>query len=68
MFSLKEIHNFFNEIYEGKVKSISFTPINFYQPQPVMRDLAMAEAKSAPTPTQDIQKITVSPTIQLECK
>jgi len=51
------------------VNSISFTPINHYYPEPMMRNEAMTiVTKSAPTPTQDIQKMSVNPTFQLECK
>ncbi len=51
------------------VISVSFTPVNHYYPQPMMRNKSMEmDAVSAPTPTQDMQKMSVTPTIQLECK
>ncbi|HIP03161.1 MAG TPA: DUF541 domain-containing protein [Campylobacterales bacterium] len=51
------------------VKSLSFIPVNHYYPQPMMRmESKNMDAVSAPTPTQDLQKMSVTPTIQLECK
>lgn len=51
------------------VISVSFTPVNHYYPQPMMRNKSMEmDAVSAPTPTQDMQKMCVNPTFQLECK
>ncbi len=51
------------------VLSVSFTPVNHYYPQPMMRGKSMEmDAGSAPVPTQDMQKISLNPTFQLECK
>jgi uncharacterized protein YggE len=51
------------------VKSIAFTPINYFQPQPMMREeMVMMDKAVAPTPTQDKQKMSVNPTITIECK
>ncbi len=52
------------------VKSVIFTPINYFQPQPMIREemVAMDKAYMAPTPTQDKQKMSVNPTITIECK
>ena len=52
-----------------KVKSVSFSQVDHYYPQPIMRANYEAVAdKTAPTPTQDNQKMSVNPTITLECK
>jgi uncharacterized protein YggE len=51
------------------VNSVSFTPVNHYYPQPMMRmESKEMDAVAAPTPTQDMQKMSVTPTFQLECK
>ena len=51
------------------VTSVSFTPVNHYYPQPMMRNEAvMMDKAAAPTPTQDMQKMSLNPTFQLECK
>jgi len=51
------------------VISVSFTPVNHYYPQPMMRNKSMEmDAATAPTPTQDMQKMSINPTFQLECK
>jgi uncharacterized protein YggE len=50
------------------VISVSFTPVNHYYPQPMMRNKSMEmDAAAAPTPTQDMQKMSINPTFQLEC-
>jgi uncharacterized protein YggE len=52
-----------------KVKSVSFSQTDHYYPQPLMRANYEAIAdKSAPTPTQDKQKLSLTPTITLECR
>lgn len=49
-----------------EVAKISFGNIgNLY---PVFAELAGSSKSSAPTPTQDLQKITINPTFELECK
>jgi len=51
------------------VKSISFSQVERYYPQPMMRaNYEAVSDKAAPTPTQDNQKMSVNPTITLECK
>ena len=51
------------------VVSVSFTPVNHYYPEPMMRmESNSMDTMSAPVPTQDMQKMSVTPTIQLECK
>ena len=52
-----------------EVKAVTFTPVNHYYPQPEMMRSDMQESKAmAPTPKQDIQKISLNPTITLECR
>lgn len=46
---------------------LSFSKNNDYYPTPMMREMSM-DKSAAPTPTQDMQKITVNPTFKLECK
>jgi len=52
------------------VKSILFSSINYFQPKPMMREemVMMDKASLAPTPIQDKQKMSVNPTITIECK
>lgn len=51
------------------VNSVSFTPVNHYYPQSRMVSKSREmDTMSAPTPTQDLQKMSVNPTFQLECK
>jgi len=51
------------------VKSISFSQVERYYPQPMMRaNYEAVSDKAAPTPTQDNQKMSVNPTITLVCK
>ena len=46
---------------------VSFSKNSDYYPTPMMREMSM-DKSSAPTPTQDMQKIRVNPTFKLECK
>ncbi len=51
-----------------KVTKISLSSPSYDYPRPVMMEAKSLAADAAPTPEQDIQKITINPHFELECQ
>ncbi len=51
-----------------KVTKIAFTAPAYNYPRPMMMEAKSIAADAAPTPEQDLQKISIQPHFELECK